>query len=103
MAETQFEALISAIGSMGISMQEATEALKKLNIALMAADTYNAYKQMQQTGQNQMIIDQLNELRPALDVTTEKPNQKSDLEIFDTIEWDEKFLNFLNKPLDLDF
>lgn len=69
----------------------------------MAADTYNAYKQMQQTGQNQMIIDQLNELRPALDATTEKPNQKSDLEIFDTIEWDEKFLNFLNKPLDLDF
>ena len=45
----------------------------------------------------------LNDLRSAMDAKTEKPNQKSDLEIFSQIEWDESFLKILEEPIKLDF
>lgn len=56
---TDFERMAISLNSLGISMQEAVEAMQKLN---------------------QMLIDQL---RPVSGEETETPNQKMDLEIFE--------------------
>lgn len=41
-----------------------------------------------------LLREDLNDIRSALDAKTEKPNQNSDLEIFNQIVWDEHFLKF---------
>lgn len=56
---TDFERISISLNKLGISMQEAVEAMQKLN---------------------QMLIDQL---RPVSNAKTENPNQKMDLEIFE--------------------
>jgi hypothetical protein len=54
-----FEAMVNAIGKLGVSMQEAVEAMQRLN---------------------QAMIDLL---RPVSSVPPENPNPKTDLEIFE--------------------
>jgi hypothetical protein len=54
-----FEAMVNAIGKLGVSMQEAVEAMQRLN---------------------QAMIDLL---RPVSSVPPENPNPKIDLEIFE--------------------
>ena len=56
-----FEAMVNAIGKLGVSMQEAVEAMQRLN---------------------QAMIDLL---RPVSSVPPENPNPKIDLEIFEQI------------------
>jgi hypothetical protein len=56
-----FEAMVNAIGKLGVSMQEAVEAMQRLN---------------------QAMIDLL---RPVSSVPPENPNPKADLEIFEQI------------------
>jgi predicted RNase H-like nuclease (RuvC/YqgF family) len=46
---------------------------------------------------------EISDLRSALDAQTEKSKQKSDLEIFSAIEWDEEFLKIMNEPIIVDF
>ena len=48
------------------------------------------------------IEDKLSQLEPAPDVKTENPKQKSDLEIFPQIEWDEDFLKLDNNMFLID-
>lgn len=45
----------------------------------------------------------VSDIRSALDAQTEKSKQKSDLEIFSRIEWDEEFLKIMNEPIIVDF
>ena len=46
---------------------------------------------------------EVSDIRSALDAQTEKSKQKSDLEIFSQIEWDEEFLKIMNEPIIVDF
>ena len=46
---------------------------------------------------------EVSDIRSALDAQTEKSKQKSDLEIFSAIEWDEEFLKIMNEPIIVDF
>jgi uncharacterized protein YceH (UPF0502 family) len=46
---------------------------------------------------------EVSDIRSALDAQTEKSKQKSDLEIFSRIEWDEEFLKIMNEPIIVDF
>lgn len=54
-----FEAMVNTLGKLGVSMQQAVEAMQRLN---------------------QMMIDLL---RPVSSVPPENPNPKTDLEIFE--------------------
>ena len=66
--------MIESLYEFGISAEEAAEAFKELVQA----------------------IEKYREIAPALDEKTENPNQNSDLEIFDEIVWNEKFLKKLD-------
>ena len=46
---------------------------------------------------------EVSDIRSALDAQIEKSKQKSDLEIFSQIEWDEEFLKIMNEPIIVDF
>ena len=67
-----FEAMINALGRLGVSAQEAIETIQELQ---------------------QYIYNQLGTVSS---VITENPNQKSDLEISSQIEMNDEFRNFIN-------
>lgn len=54
-------------------------------------------------GRTSAIECEVSDIRSALDAQTEKSKQKSDLEIFSQIEWDEEFLKIMNEPIIVDF
>ena len=67
-----FEAMINALGRVGVSTQEAIETIQEFQ---------------------QYIY---NQLGTASSVMTENPKQKSDLEISSQIEMSDEFRNFIN-------
>ena len=75
-------------------------------------ETKNTLKDLQDTttdikdelqGRTAAIEWEVSDIRSALDAQTEKSKQKSDLEIFSQIEWDEEFLKIMNEPIIVDF
>lgn len=103
---TEMNEFASAIRTMGLSAQEATEAISRISeilarlncIECVVNDEITTIKN--RLDENERII---NNLRPDLDVQTENPNQKTDLEIFDQIVWDKDFLDLCeNNPFLID-
>lgn len=77
-------------------IEETKKALKDLQYL-----TTNIEDKLQ--GRMAAIEWEVSDIRSALDAQTEKSKQKSDLEIFSQIEWDEEFLKIMNEPIIVDF
>ena len=77
-------------------IEETKNALKDLQY--IAADIKDELQ-----GRTAAIEWEVSDIRSALDAQTEKSKQKSDLEIFSQIEWDEEFLKIMNEPIIVDF
>ncbi len=79
------EELLKAIASFGVSAKEAEETLNTLSELMHYIGAQSKINEHNKTS---------SDLRPASNAKTEIPNQKSDLEIFNQIVWDERILNF---------
>lgn len=77
-------------------IEETKNALKDLQY--IATDIKNELQ-----GRTATIEWEVSDIRSVLDAQTEKSKQKSDLEIFSQIEWDEEFLKIMNEPIIVDF
>ena len=104
----------------GISAYEMVEAIHKLNEAFAHINYLSSevtaikddlsdlrYIDIERKTSNlnnriDVVEMELNDLRSTLDAAIENPNQKSDLEIFSPIVWDEDFLKILEEPIKVD-
>lgn len=105
-----------AIQNVGLNAYEAAEAIKRMSELLYRVEALECIvdDKIQDTAamlesritQTECDIAQLNQdlddLRPATVEETENPKQKSDLEIFPQIEWDEDFLKFFDTDTRID-
>lgn len=110
-AMNQLQDLARAMSSIGVSAYDAAQALRRMDEVLdrlkyveneitalkdsvhdLKCETDNI-----QSGLNcctAVLEMELNDLRSAMDAKADKPKQKSDLEIFSPIVWNEDFLKF---------
>ena len=117
---SELQNLSSAMRSFGVSAQELCDNVRMMNEVLSRlsalesrmdyreADANDIREELQfqhdaLEGRTAYLETELNDLRSALDAKTENPNQKSDLEIFSPIVWDEDFLKILEEPIRVDF
>ena len=76
--------IADTVATIGITTDEATEAISKLSQLMRDMECANA--------RIDWLEDRLSQLESAPDAKTENPNQKSDLEIFSRIVPSEEFL-----------
>ena len=76
--------IADAVSTVGVTMDEATEAISKLAQLMKEMECANA--------RIDWLEDKISQLESAPDAKTENPNQKSDLEIFNRIVPSEEFL-----------
>lgn len=76
--------IADAVATMGITTDEATEAMSKLAQLMRDMECANA--------RIDWLEDRLSQLESVPDAKTENPNQKSDLEIFNRIVPSDEFL-----------
>ncbi len=76
--------IADAVATIGITTNEATEAISKLAQLMKDMECANA--------RIDWLEDRISQLEPVPDTKTENPNQKSDLEIFNRIVPSEEFL-----------
>ena len=76
--------LADAVATVGVTTNEATEAISKLSQLMRDMEYTNA--------RIDWLENIISQLGPAPDAKTENPNQKSDLEIFNRIMPSEEFL-----------
>lgn len=110
---SQIQALGSAMSSAGVSAYEMTEAIRKMSDVLARlnvlenrmdhaeCETYEAKRDAERVaealdGRTAALEVELNDLRSAMDVKTENPNQKGDLEISSQIEVNPFLPNFVD-------
>jgi hypothetical protein len=112
-----------ALANFGMNARDAAEAIARISEALARIDVVesvldykidsrvasletkvNIMQNSASSNENRIyaLEQEIVDLRPALDATTENPNQKGDLEIFSQIVWDENFLKLLNEPIEID-
>ena len=82
--ENSLTYIADAVATIGITTDEATEAMSKLAQLMKDMECANA--------RIDWLTEKLSQLEPVPDAKTENPNQKSDLEIFDRIIPSEGFL-----------
>lgn len=83
-AMNQLQDLARAMSSIGVSAYDAAQALRRMTDNIQSGlNCCTAVLEMK-----------LNDLRSAMDAKADKPKQKSDLEIFSPIVWNEDFLKF---------
>ena len=82
--ENSLTYIADAVSTIGVTIDEATEAMSKLAQLMRDMECANA--------RIDWLEEQLSQLEPVPDAKTENPNQKSDLEIFDRIIPSEGFL-----------
>lgn len=66
--ENYFQTLVKAIGEMGVTAEQASEAMKELTMKIAHTEENNNKTRLTE---------------PVLEEITEKPNEKSDLDFFD--------------------
>lgn len=76
--------ITDVVSTVGVTIDEATEAISKLTQLMRDMECANA--------RIDWLEDRISQLEPAPDAKTENPNQKSDLEIFNRIVPSEEFL-----------
>ena len=116
----QLQSLAQAMANTGVTAHEMTNAIMRMNEVLSRleyhSDEITAIKDdlhdlRYETENIQSGLDcrtavlemEISDLRSAMDVKTENPNQKCDLEISSQIVWDEEILKILEEPIKLDF
>ena len=82
--ENSLTYIADAVSTIGVTIDEATEAMSKLAQLMRDMECANA--------RIDWLEEKLSQLEPVPDAKTENPNQKSDLEIFDRIIPSEGFL-----------
>ena len=116
----QLQSLAQAMANTGVTAHEMTNAIMRMNEVLSRleyhANEITAIKDdlhdlRYETENIQSGLDcrtavlemEISDLRSAMDVKTENPNQTGDLEISSQIVWDENILKILEEPIKLDF